>query len=128
MPTEPLIFNKFSNCICATGDTLPKDPETNELDYEVELAIVIGQTVPRRTSEADAGQYILGAIMCSLNLDTCMVQSIMPDVNIAEGQLNYRRKLSKAILSRTTSRRATGSLRRTAGNGCSARLLITTCR
>ena len=83
VPTEPLIFNKFSNCICATGDTLPKDPETNELDYEVELAIVIGQTVPRRTSEADAGQYILGAIMCSLNLDTCMVQSIMPEMSIS---------------------------------------------
>ena len=30
------------------------------MDYEVELAIVIGETVPRRTSVADADQYILG--------------------------------------------------------------------
>lgn len=60
IPTEPVIFNKFPNTICGTGDTLTKDPETSELDYEVELAVVIGQTVPRRISEAEAGQYILG--------------------------------------------------------------------
>jgi len=60
IPTEPVVFNKFPNVICGPGDPLIKDPETNELDYEVELAIVIGETVPRRTSVADADQYILG--------------------------------------------------------------------
>ena len=60
VPTEPVIFNKFPSTICGTGDPLPKDPETEELDYEVEPAGVIGKTVPRRTTEADADQYILG--------------------------------------------------------------------
>ena len=37
-----------------------KDPETDELDYEVELCVVIGKTVPRRTTKEDAMEYVLG--------------------------------------------------------------------
>lgn len=60
VPTEPLIFNKFPSCIIAPGEGINCDKETAELDFEVELAVVIGKTVPRHTSEADAGKYIAG--------------------------------------------------------------------
>ena len=42
LPKEPLIFNKAPSCICGPNDAtmIPKD--STKLDYEVELAIVIG--------------------------------------------------------------------------------------
>jgi len=60
VPTEPLIFNKFPSTICGPDDNINKDPETEELDFEVELAVVIGKTVPRRSKTEDCSQYILG--------------------------------------------------------------------
>src|SRR5262245_37548099 len=43
IPKEPIIFNKVSSCICGPNDDtiIPKD--SSKLDWEVELAIVIGQ-------------------------------------------------------------------------------------
>jgi len=43
LPTEPIIFSKFSSAIIGAGDTIVKPEETNELDYEVELVVVIGK-------------------------------------------------------------------------------------
>jgi 2-keto-4-pentenoate hydratase/2-oxohepta-3-ene-1,7-dioic acid hydratase in catechol pathway len=42
LPKEPIIFNKAPSCICGPNDNtvIPKD--SNKLDYEVELGIVIG--------------------------------------------------------------------------------------
>jgi 2-keto-4-pentenoate hydratase/2-oxohepta-3-ene-1,7-dioic acid hydratase in catechol pathway len=42
LPKEPLVFNKAPSCICGPNDDtmIPKD--STKLDYEVELAIVIG--------------------------------------------------------------------------------------
>jgi len=61
VPTEPVIFNKFPNTICGTG--VPIDAcavETQEMDFEVELAVVVGSVVPRHISPAEADKYILG--------------------------------------------------------------------
>ena len=43
VPKEPIIFNKVTSCICGPNDNtvIPKD--SSKLDWEVELAIVIGQ-------------------------------------------------------------------------------------
>ncbi len=43
IPKEPIIFNKVTSCICGPNDNtiIPKD--SSKLDWEVELAIVIGQ-------------------------------------------------------------------------------------
>lgn len=43
IPTEPLVFNKAPSCICGPNDNtmLPKD--STKLDYECELAIIIGK-------------------------------------------------------------------------------------
>lgn len=84
VPTVPLVFSKFGSCVVGPNDGIPHygpkddcateaashaassatlDPEpivTSKLDYEVELGIVIGQTVPRFTSKEDASKYIGG--------------------------------------------------------------------
>jgi acylpyruvate hydrolase len=44
MPTFPLLFSKFSNTLVASGATVTYPNITNELDYEGELAVVIGRT------------------------------------------------------------------------------------
>jgi 2-keto-4-pentenoate hydratase/2-oxohepta-3-ene-1,7-dioic acid hydratase in catechol pathway len=43
IPKEPIIFNKVTSCICGPNDDtiIPKD--SSKLDWEVELAIIIGQ-------------------------------------------------------------------------------------
>jgi 2-keto-4-pentenoate hydratase/2-oxohepta-3-ene-1,7-dioic acid hydratase in catechol pathway/NAD(P)-dependent dehydrogenase (short-subunit alcohol dehydrogenase family) len=71
VPTVPLVFSKFGSCIVGPGDVIPRYGPTNgtldeepvvtsKLDYEVELGIVIGTTVPRFTSAADAHNFIGG--------------------------------------------------------------------
>mmetsp|Transcript_33026 Transcript_33026/g.51191 ORF Transcript_33026/g.51191 Transcript_33026/m.51191 type:complete len:564 (+) Transcript_33026:100-1791(+) len=60
IPSEPLVFSKFGSCIVEPGTPVAKDVHTEKLDYEVELGIVIGTTVPRHTSKEDAPKYIGG--------------------------------------------------------------------
>ena len=82
VPTVPLVFSKFGSCIVGPGDGVPlyapsspsaevthggmtagldaEEVVTSKLDFEVELGIVIGTTVPRFTSAADAHKYIGG--------------------------------------------------------------------
>jgi len=59
IPTEPVLFSKFASTIIADGDKIVKPASTKELDYEVELVIVIGKTA-RHVSEAEALSYVAG--------------------------------------------------------------------
>jgi len=59
VPTEPVVFNKFPSCIAGPTDPLPYPEVTKELDWEVELAIVIGKRC-KNISEGDALDHILG--------------------------------------------------------------------
>jgi 2-keto-4-pentenoate hydratase/2-oxohepta-3-ene-1,7-dioic acid hydratase in catechol pathway len=59
IPVEPLIFSKFPSCIIGPGEDLVKPRETAELDYEVELVIVIGKD-GRRISKEDALEHVVG--------------------------------------------------------------------
>ena len=43
MPEFPLLFSKFSNTLTASGAAVTYPGITNELDYEGELAVVIGR-------------------------------------------------------------------------------------
>ena len=44
LPPHPVFFSKAATSICADGDDIPLDPRVTEaLDYEVELAFIIGQ-------------------------------------------------------------------------------------
>lgn len=60
VPEEPVIFNKFPSTICSPGDDLPfYDGQTNELDFEVEMVIVIGKEC-FQVAQKDAMKYVLG--------------------------------------------------------------------
>lgn len=43
LPKQPLAFNKAPSCIAGPNDALRVPPGSRELDYEVELAIIIGR-------------------------------------------------------------------------------------
>ena len=43
LPKEPVIFNKAPSCICGPNDATIIPKESEKLDYEVELGVVIGQ-------------------------------------------------------------------------------------
>lgn len=43
VPKEPLVFNKFASCIIGPKDDIRYPDETEELDWEVEMVIVIGK-------------------------------------------------------------------------------------
>jgi len=60
VPSEPLVFVKLTTSLAGPGEpiVLPASAPT-EVDYEAELAVVIGRTA-RKVSEADALQYVLG--------------------------------------------------------------------
>ncbi|MDP2267879.1 MAG: fumarylacetoacetate hydrolase family protein [Deltaproteobacteria bacterium] len=51
--SKPYMFLKLANCVIGTGDVVQMPPETTKLDWEVELAAVIGRR-SRRVSVEDA--------------------------------------------------------------------------
>jgi 2-keto-4-pentenoate hydratase/2-oxohepta-3-ene-1,7-dioic acid hydratase in catechol pathway len=59
-PEKPLIFLKASTAVCGPGDpiVLPA-PAAAEVDFEAELAIVVGRRA-RRVEDADVADYVLG--------------------------------------------------------------------
>eukprot|EP00301_Raphidiophrys_heterophryoidea_P024861 c8199_g1_i1.p1 GENE.c8199_g1_i1~~c8199_g1_i1.p1 ORF type:complete len:313 (+),score=76.10 c8199_g1_i1:38-940(+) len=59
IPKEPIIFSKFANSIIASGDPIMFTKEMTKLDFEVELAIVIGKP-GRRISKANAMDHVAG--------------------------------------------------------------------
>jgi len=59
VPTEPVVFNKFPSCIVGPTDDIVHPAATTELDWEVELVIVIGERC-HRVSEQEADRYIFG--------------------------------------------------------------------
>jgi len=64
VPKEPIIFVKLTTSVIGPGDPIVLPEEApDEVDYEAELAVVIGKTT-RKVSEADALNYVLG-YMCA---------------------------------------------------------------
>lgn len=59
VPTEPIVFSKFNSSIIGPTDDIPYPDETKELDWEVELAIVIGKE-GKNIPKEDAMQYVFG--------------------------------------------------------------------
>lgn len=58
-PSEPVVFGKWSSCICGPDDDIVPPPESTMLDWEVELGIVIGSRA-RRVSEQEALKFVAG--------------------------------------------------------------------
>jgi acylpyruvate hydrolase len=59
LPTYPTLFAKFADTLLGAYDDIVKPVETDALDWEVELVVVIGRPV-RRASEDEAAAAIAG--------------------------------------------------------------------
>jgi 2-keto-4-pentenoate hydratase/2-oxohepta-3-ene-1,7-dioic acid hydratase in catechol pathway len=64
IPTEPILFNKLANCIVGPNDDVMVPKGSLKLDYEVELAFVIG-TRARYVPANDALSHIAGYCICN---------------------------------------------------------------
>ncbi|HEY4190458.1 MAG TPA: fumarylacetoacetate hydrolase family protein, partial [Candidatus Limnocylindrales bacterium] len=77
-PAAPLIFAKWSSSVIGPGAEIRWDPElTAQVDFEAELAVVIGRTA-RRVSEAEALDHVLGY--------TCLDDVSARDLQFGDGQ------------------------------------------
>ncbi len=64
IPKEPILFNKLANCIIGPNDDVMIPKNSIKLDWEVEIAFVIG-TRARYVEEKDAMKYIAGFCICN---------------------------------------------------------------
>ncbi|AUA16820.1 2-hydroxyhepta-2,4-diene-1,7-dioate isomerase [Streptomyces sp. SID8382] len=59
LPSYPTLFPKFADTLCGADDDIVRPAETDALDWEVELTVVIGKQV-RRADEERAAEAIAG--------------------------------------------------------------------
>jgi len=59
VPVNPMLFIKASNTLANPGDGIPIPKLSTQIDYEAELAVVIGKTAKNVTQE-HALDYVLG--------------------------------------------------------------------
>ena len=59
LPSEPILFNKSTGCIQGPNDPIIKSVDAKRLDYEVEVAMIIGKRA-RNIKENKAQDYIFG--------------------------------------------------------------------
>ena len=50
IPTSPVLFSKFQNTVAAPDEDVPLTDAATQYDYEVELAVVMGETDEERFS------------------------------------------------------------------------------
>ena len=77
LPAEPMMFLKPPSALLGQGDYIVKPPESKRVDFEAELAIVVGKTC-RRVSESQALGYVLGY--------TCLNDVTARDLQSKDGQ------------------------------------------
>ena len=61
-PKEPLLFLKAPSALIASGETIILPPQSHRVDYEAEIAIVIGRKCSQLTESEDVTPYIRGYI------------------------------------------------------------------
>ena len=59
IPTEPIFFMKATSCICGPNDNIIIPKNSKKLDWEVEIAFVIGKKA-KYIKESEAANYIFG--------------------------------------------------------------------
>jgi 2,4-diketo-3-deoxy-L-fuconate hydrolase len=64
IPAEPIIFMKANNSLCGPNDKVEKPRGSTKLDWECEIAIIIG-TRAKYVSEADALSHVAGYAVCN---------------------------------------------------------------
>src|SRR5438270_853787 len=78
VPQEPLIFFKPSSSLLAPGGTIRRPKLSERVDFEGELAVVMGRTCYQPRAEEDVRQYILGY--------TCLNDITARDLQNKDGQ------------------------------------------
>ena len=63
IPDEPILFNKAPSCIVGPNDDVAVPPGSSATDWEVELAVIIGEPT-YRIAEADAMSAVAGYCVC----------------------------------------------------------------
>ncbi|WP_078553451.1 fumarylacetoacetate hydrolase family protein [Bacillus alkalicellulosilyticus] len=58
-PKTPILFSKFANTLAGHGDVIELPLESQQVDYEAELVIVIGKEA-KNVSETEALEYVFG--------------------------------------------------------------------
>jgi 2,4-didehydro-3-deoxy-L-rhamnonate hydrolase len=64
VPSEPILFNKAPNCLSGPNDPVIMPRDSTKLDWEVELAIVIGERA-WHVSERAAINHVAGFCLCN---------------------------------------------------------------
>lgn len=59
MPKSPIMFSKFSSCTIGSGDAILIPEKSEKVDFEAELAVVIGRKAKNVKAE-DAMNYVFG--------------------------------------------------------------------
>jgi len=59
IPEKPVMFSKFSNCVIAPGEPVVVPSTSQQVDYEAELAVVIGRRAKHVRADS-AYDYVLG--------------------------------------------------------------------
>ena len=59
IPEKPVMFSKFSSCVIAPGEPVVVPSTSQQVDYEAELAVVIGRRA-KHVPVARAYDYVLG--------------------------------------------------------------------
>src|SRR5580704_1006943 len=64
IPAEPIFFLKANSSLCGPNDNVEKPRGSTKLDWEVEIAAIIG-TRAKYVSEADALKHVAGYCVCN---------------------------------------------------------------
>jgi 2-keto-4-pentenoate hydratase/2-oxohepta-3-ene-1,7-dioic acid hydratase in catechol pathway len=64
IPDVPIVFAKANSCVSGPDDPVLAPPDFQRMDYEVELAVVIG-TPAKRVSKDNALDYVAGYCICN---------------------------------------------------------------
>jgi 2,4-didehydro-3-deoxy-L-rhamnonate hydrolase len=59
MPVEPFFFSKLPSAVVGPGEPIIKPPQTKQLDYEVEFAVVIGRAM-KCVAESEVMDHLAG--------------------------------------------------------------------
>lgn len=59
IPTDPVLFSKFNNCLAAHKQEIPIPKVAEEVDYEAELVVVIGKTA-KQVTKNNGLDHVLG--------------------------------------------------------------------
>src|SRR5690606_18855046 len=72
LPTKPVIFSKPPTSVIGPGEAIEHNAKiTQQLDWEVELAVIMGRRA-QRVAEADALNYVFGySVMIDISARDC---------------------------------------------------------